>query len=624
MYLKTALYNLKNLRNISLTMKRLLSLLTFTSAVVFSYAQSPLYINVDPICMDRFEYHINGESKGVEFISYRVRQTAKDFVFLEVGAESTGMQLSIPDSKDCRNVKFTPDYIEKINAGEAQVFIIRKAEIGYNISPVYLASYMYADSSTVKCKSNGLSFFANLGHISNIDNLAQADSNSDMYYIGDSYDGCLKSYRFRKSSKETCKPNVDIDIIPELGVVRELTRVSPLNTHESMLNLVRINDVSVDTYINKICEGKANLVYMPTTYVVESTDLSNLPVTEVVIDGKTYSTDENTTAFNDFSDKFTVADVSATTIPAEYNTNTTVILTEKGTNTTPTKVIKTENINSKSNLTATEIAATLPSEEKKVEKIKCLNTSNAETHIVQQGETLYGISRRYGLTVEQLKLWNKLNTNTINTCAALRIIPPQSEKKAVRAVPVATVNSMTNTKAVAKEAIAVKSYEQPTTVRLTAKGMVEETNKTMATQQQHIVRAGETISDLAAKYGYTEERFRKMNNLGVEAILEEGQILKTNDCICPIPANYEAPSKSIKTTTVAKEILTEKGIINTMNSTTEQGTNSFKRMTIYIVENDDTLESIAEKYHITVAQLIAINGLDEKEALIPNQRIFVD
>lgn len=37
----------------------------------------------------------------------------------------------------------------------------------------------------------------------------------------------------------------------------------------------------------------------------------------------------------------------------------------------------------------------------------------ATYHTVVQGETLYRISRKYGVTVRQLKLWNKLSSNNI-------------------------------------------------------------------------------------------------------------------------------------------------------------------------------------------------------------------
>ena len=47
----------------------------------------------------------------------------------------------------------------------------------------------------------------------------------------------------------------------------------------------------------------------------------------------------------------------------------------------------------------------------------------AETHIVQKGDTLYSISKRYNTTVERLKSVNKLNSNELSIGQALIIRP---------------------------------------------------------------------------------------------------------------------------------------------------------------------------------------------------------
>jgi membrane-bound lytic murein transglycosylase D len=46
-----------------------------------------------------------------------------------------------------------------------------------------------------------------------------------------------------------------------------------------------------------------------------------------------------------------------------------------------------------------------------------------EYHFVQPGETLYAISRKYAATVEQLKAWNRLETNQIEVGQRLRVRP---------------------------------------------------------------------------------------------------------------------------------------------------------------------------------------------------------
>ena len=40
--------------------------------------------------------------------------------------------------------------------------------------------------------------------------------------------------------------------------------------------------------------------------------------------------------------------------------------------------------------------------------------TNSEKHIVTKGDTLYSISKRYGISVERLKILNKLNSNTLS------------------------------------------------------------------------------------------------------------------------------------------------------------------------------------------------------------------
>ena len=39
---------------------------------------------------------------------------------------------------------------------------------------------------------------------------------------------------------------------------------------------------------------------------------------------------------------------------------------------------------------------------------------------------------------------------------------------------------------------------------------------------------------------------------------------------------------------------------------------------------DETIEAIAEKYNVSVADLMTINGFEPRDILIPNQRVFVD
>jgi membrane-bound lytic murein transglycosylase D len=48
----------------------------------------------------------------------------------------------------------------------------------------------------------------------------------------------------------------------------------------------------------------------------------------------------------------------------------------------------------------------------KLDRMRSEKPGGAKTHIVSRGETLWGISRRYGVTPSDLLRWNRRGTNT--------------------------------------------------------------------------------------------------------------------------------------------------------------------------------------------------------------------
>lgn len=48
----------------------------------------------------------------------------------------------------------------------------------------------------------------------------------------------------------------------------------------------------------------------------------------------------------------------------------------------------------------------------------------AKTHVVSKEDTLYNISKRYGVTVKQLQTWNKLKGNSIKVGQTLKVVAP--------------------------------------------------------------------------------------------------------------------------------------------------------------------------------------------------------
>ncbi|MCF8443131.1 MAG: LysM peptidoglycan-binding domain-containing protein, partial [Saprospiraceae bacterium] len=137
----------------------------------------------------------------------------------------------------------------------------------------------------------------------------------------------------------------------------------------------------------------------------------------------------------------------------------------------------------------------------------CAPTTEPGVHIVQKGETLYSLSKRYGVQVDQLQNWNNLaNSNIISICQRLWVKLPNS-------------TSTTNT--------GTQTTEKAGSTTTASSGYWTKS------EGDHQVRYGESVASLAKMYGFTEERFRKMNGLSATENVLPGQRLRTNDCNCP-------------------------------------------------------------------------------------------
>ena len=103
-------------------------------------------------------------------------------------------------------------------------------------------------------------------------------------------------------------------------------------------------------------------------------------------------------------------------------------------------------------------------------------STNASTHTVSKGETLFSISQQYGLSVGQLKSMNGLNNNTISIGQKLKVGETRTSKPVVSA-------------------------------------------------GTHVVRAGETLYSISKKYNATVAEVKAWNNLNSNEI-SIGQVLE--------------------------------------------------------------------------------------------------
>ena len=167
-----------------------------------------------------------------------------------------------------------------------------------------------------------------------------------------------------------------------------------------------------------------------------------------------------------------------------------------------------------------------------------------KTHQVKPGESLEKIAKKYGVTVEDLKRWNNLRSNVIRAGEVLIIKDKEEAKKQAK-------------KETKKE---VKKEEEP---------------------KIHIVKTGETLRDIAKKYGVSVEELKAWNNL------------TTNK---PKPGT--------------KLIL-------------QPPTEKAEKSNIYhVVKKGETLETIAKKYGTTPTAIKELNNL-KQDKVYAGQKLLV-
>ncbi|HFA47998.1 MAG TPA: LysM peptidoglycan-binding domain-containing protein [Bacteroidetes bacterium] len=216
----------------------------------------------------------------------------------------------------------------------------------------------------------------------------------------------------------------------------------------------------------------------------------------------------------------------------------------------------------------------------------CPPAKHSGVHVVQKGETLYSISRRYGVSVAQIKSWNGIGKNNlISLCQELFMTPPSARTQT-------STGTSTGSSGATNKNGGINWVENTKT-------------------EFHIVKPGESVAQLAEMYGYTESRFRKMNSLGKYERVYAGQKLYTSDCACPsletdntgmpLPYNTETPR------------LTTKGNPDVY----------FRPIKVHLVNKGESLFAIARLYDTTVDRIRELNGLTAKSKLTENQRLYV-
>lgn len=220
-------------------------------------------------------------------------------------------------------------------------------------------------------------------------------------------------------------------------------------------------------------------------------------------------------------------------------------------------------------------------------------------HTVRSGETLTSISRKYGVSISEIKSWNRIKGNTLLRGQGLTI---------VRDIKVAAPKPVETKTAIAKATTEVNKEEKKAATQIAANEATEEevaeatddepaapvaeekvaakVTKPQVTAKPvvHVVRRGETLTGISQRYGVGISELKELNGLSSGKILL-GQKLKVST-----GGKSANTSTAVASATPAKSSQTVKPVYHT-------------------VQRGDTLWTISQRYGLTIDKIKAANKI---------------
>ncbi len=249
--------------------------------------------------------------------------------------------------------------------------------------------------------------------------------------------------------------------------------------------------------------------------------------------------------------------------------------------------------------------------------------SSDQTHTVQAGETLFSISREYDLTVSELREWNNLQTDNLQPGQSLRISPPAGQDRTLHIVEageslfgisrmydvtIAEIQQWNNlqgtdieigsrlviynsTQSSEESVPSISEVEQMDDSERSS--LVQRIQEGASQNDTYVVRSGDNLTQIARRFDMTINEVKSLNNLQSD-MLRVGQRLT-------VKKNQVPPS-----------------VAEGAENSTPQG-----RYATYRLQSGENTQSILSKYRMSRSELVALNPGLNVDNLSGGQQITV-
>lgn len=220
--------------------------------------------------------------------------------------------------------------------------------------------------------------------------------------------------------------------------------------------------------------------------------------------------------------------------------------------------------------------------------LKIPSTSTTSLYVVKKGDTLYSIARKYNTTVDELIRLNNLSSRTLSVGQQLRI-PINVDSSTSDYILYTVKVGDTLYKIASNNGVSVSDIKELNNLNSDLLSIGQQLkipilhdDNVSDNYQDYIVRLGDTLYKIAKKYGMSVEELMKLNNLK-GTTLTVGQVLKVKQNYY---SNIPLGAKCYGSGYQAPNYLT------------------------YVVRRGDNLYNIARKYGVSVEDIMELNNLN--------------